>query len=184
MVSKLVGQLARIPLPLGIRSLVYLVGGSLFGVNFSEILYPLESFSTWNEFFSRKVIPRVVDKTQFSLVSPADSVLLSLTEVTADSTLLVKDVNYSVANFITGQYGLTYTEEQISNLRYNKNTKLFSLLFYLSPKDYHRFHSMANCTIFEQIHVGGLLYPVKDSYIGRVTVVVPYCRASTRSTSA
>ena len=100
--------------------------------------------------------------------------------MTSDSTLLIKNVNYSVANFITGQHGLTYTEEQISKLRRNKNTKLFSLLFYLSPKDYHRFHSMANCTIFERVHVGGLLYPVKDSFIGKVSVGLCHHRASTK----
>lgn len=169
-VSRFVGQLASVPLPPGLRSVIYFVGGSLFGVNFSEILYSLESFKTWNEFFSRKIVPRVVDKTQFALLVPADSVFLSMAEIKSDSTLLVKDVNYSVANFITGQYGLSYTDEQIKGLRKYNNTKLYSLLFYLSPKDYHRYHSMANCTVFERIHVGGLLYPVKDSYIGRVSV--------------
>lgn len=157
-------------LPPIVRSIVYFVGGSIFGVNFSEILHPLEHFETWNDFFGRKVIPRPIDKTEFSLVSPADSILLKIQEVKSDETILIKDIKYSLGNYLTGIYGHKFKKEEIQKLKQKKNTKLFSLLFYLSPKDYHRYHSMANCTILERVHIGGLLYPVKDTYINRVTV--------------
>lgn len=144
--------------------------GTMFGVNFSEVMYPIEHFKSWNEFFGRQIIPRPIAKTPYSLVSPADSVLLSLQEIKDDSTVLVKGISYSVGNFITGEFNRTFNKKEVDGFRMKKNTRLFSLVFYLSPKDYHRFHSMANCTVFELVHVAGLLFPVKGSYLNKVKV--------------
>jgi phosphatidylserine decarboxylase len=165
MISNFAAKLADCYLPPLIRSVVIYGLGTAFGVNFKDVMFSLEHFTSWNEFFGRKIIPRPIDKTQFALLAPADSKLLSLQEITEDSTILVKSIRYSVGNFLTGEFGKVYNEQDLAKLRFKKNTKLFSLVFYLAPKDYHRFHSMANCTVFERVHVGGLLYPVKDSYL-------------------
>ena len=178
--SKLVGFVSDIYLPPILRTVVIRTMGTMFGVNFSEVLYPLEHFTSWNQFFGRQIIPRPISKTAYSLVAPADSVLLSLQEIHQDSTVLVKGINYSVGNFITGEYNRTFTQKEIDFFRMKKNTKLFSLVFYLAPKDYHRFHSMANCTIFEMVHVAGMLFPVKDSYVTKIKVYTSHPRASTK----
>lgn len=39
------------------------------------------------------------------------------------------------------------------------------MVFYLSPGDYHRFHSPADLTILRHNHIPGHLYPVKLSYV-------------------
>lgn len=118
MITRATRVLANLYLPPIVRTVVIRALGTVFGVNFSDVLYPLEHFTSWNDFFGRKIIPRPIDKTQFSLVSPADSKLLSLQEVTEDSILLIKNIKYSVGNFLTGVHNTAYSEDQISSLKF------------------------------------------------------------------
>jgi len=41
------------------------------------------------------------------------------------------------------------------------------MTFYLSPKDYHRFHTPSDFNINSQFHIYGHLYPVKKGYISK-----------------
>lgn len=38
-------------------------------------------------------------------------------------------------------------------------------MFYLCPGDYHRYHSPADITVKQRIHIAGHLYPVKPSFV-------------------
>ena len=55
----------------------------------------------------------------------------------------MKGVEYSLGEFLTG-YPLAMTREQIQSMKKNPQNKLQQVIFYLSPGDYHRFHSPAN----------------------------------------
>jgi phosphatidylserine decarboxylase len=39
--------------------------------------------------------------------------------------------------------------------------------FYLSPKDYHRYHLPYDCNITKLIHIPGKLYPVNFRYLNK-----------------
>jgi phosphatidylserine decarboxylase len=41
----------------------------------------------------------------------------------------------------------------------------FIVIFYLSPGDYHRYHSPVDFTARKRLHVAGFLKPVKISYL-------------------
>ena len=45
------------PLPPYLREYIYRAFGFLYGVNFNEIAEPLNSFRTFNQFFTRELIP-------------------------------------------------------------------------------------------------------------------------------
>jgi phosphatidylserine decarboxylase len=45
--------------------------------------------------------------------------------------------------------------------------KLFYMVIYLSPGDYHRFHAPAVHTALYRRHIAGYLSPVKPSYVRR-----------------
>jgi phosphatidylserine decarboxylase len=45
--------------------------------------------------------------------------------------------------------------------------KLFYMVIYLAPSDYHRFHSPAICTAEYRRHIAGYLDPVKPAYVNK-----------------
>ena len=166
--SKVTDSLANLYLPPGVRTVVIKGLGTAFGVNFSEVVDPIESFPTWNHFFGRRIIPRPIDTTEGALLAPADSKVLSVMEIKSDEALVVKGINYSLGNFLSGKFGRVYDEADLAKLHRKKHTKLYSVIFYLAPRDYHRYHSMAECTVTQIVHVRGLLFPVKESYLEKV----------------
>ena len=108
-VSRMTGCLTSMPLPPYLRGLLYRAFGSLYGVNFAEILVDdLNSFRTFNQFFTRelKANSRVIDAPEdhSSLVSPCDGKVLSFGEVnTLDSTMdCIKGHTYRLDEFLFG----------------------------------------------------------------------------------
>lgn len=55
--------------------------------------------------------------------------------------------------------------QQISNKVKRRGNSLKFVLFYLSPGDYHRYHSAATWTTDFRRHIAGKLMPVKPSYV-------------------
>ena len=54
--------------------------------------------------------------------------------------------------------------------RLEKNLTFYCVL-YLSPGDYHRFHSPGTLTLKERWHIVGYLNPVKPSYLNTHIVI-------------
>ena len=56
--SRMTGRLTNMPLPPYIRGGIYSAFGKLYGVNFNDILVQdLNSFRTFNQFFTRELHP-------------------------------------------------------------------------------------------------------------------------------
>ena len=105
------------------------------------------------------------------LVAPADSKVLSIAEVKDDSVFLVKNRTYGFSELITGKRQISTNEELVNRMKTNKDNKLYSVVFYLSPGDYHRYHSPADLVIKQRIHIAGYLVPVKTSYVENNDVI-------------
>lgn len=82
-----------------------------------------------------------------------------------DSVVIVKGVSYSLTELVTGVTNTNTSPDFINRLKKNKNNKLYSIVFYLCPGDYHRYHSPADLEVKQRIHIAGYLYPVKPSYV-------------------
>lgn len=50
----------------------------------------------------------------------------------------------------------------------NINTGLHSIIFYLAPGDYHRYHCPVDFTAKSRLHIPGKLCPVKESNLKKV----------------
>jgi phosphatidylserine decarboxylase len=160
----------RIPIPPYLRTLIYTQFGKAYNLKFEDMVEPLESYTTFNQFFTRAVKPRNIPQTDDSLVVPGDSVLLSLNKVTGNDVVLAKSVKYSLGHFLTGEFGKSFTKKDVDALKSNSENDLYSMVFYLAPGDYHRYHSMANSVLNNRIHVAGELYTVKDTFVSTYSV--------------
>jgi phosphatidylserine decarboxylase len=154
-----------------LRNTLYGWFASSYGVNMDEIVEPVDSFPRFVDFFTRKIHPREVDQNANVLVSPADSKVLSFTEVTGNDVLLVKDIKYNLAEFLTGNKSAEegrLIQDMLS--RTAEGNKLYSVIFYLSPGDYHRYHSSVDFEVDYRNHIAGHLWPVKVDYVSSKSV--------------
>ena len=65
---------------------------------------------------------------------------------------------------MTGLKDYQIKDEILETMKKNNGT-LYSVIFYLAPGDYHRFHSPCDQIIGKTSYITGKLLPVKESYI-------------------
>ena len=163
--SFITGKIAIINIPISLRENIFNLYIKTFGVDKEDILEPLNSFSNLQEFFTRRVKKREIDYNPKKILSPADSRVLSFTKINSDEVLLIKNKKYSLCEFYTGKENCKYTIDEITNLKKNKENDLYSIIFYLSPGDYHRYHFPFDYKITKAIYIPGFLKPVNKPMI-------------------
>ncbi|TFK49776.1 hypothetical protein OE88DRAFT_1662429 [Heliocybe sulcata] len=128
-------------------------------LNVNEILEPINSFKTFNQFFYRKLKPdaRPVESPddQTRLVSAADCRLMTFETVNEATKLWIKGREFTVARLL----GDTYKDQAE---RYNGGALA---IFRLAPQDYHRFHSPVDGTIGPMSYIAGEYYTVNPQAI-------------------
>lgn len=136
------------------------------------MVLPLEEYNNFQEFFTRRVKEREIPEDKNLLIAPADSKILQIAEVKGDENILVKNINYSLGEFLTGINGYKMDGEVFDSLKKSedKKSKIYQVIFYLNPGDYHRYHSPADMLVKRSWHILGYLAPVKESYIGKTPV--------------
>ena len=123
----------------------------MYGINFSEMKHPnLNFYESFNKFFTRelkegaRIITNPKEKTAIS--SPCDGRVLTCGEIsTADNTIdCVKGRSYRLDEFMLGfRDELDKSVPGLIKSVLDKGNKLFYMVIYLAPSDYHRFHSPA-----------------------------------------
>jgi phosphatidylserine decarboxylase len=134
----------------------------------------LRFYETFIRFFTRELKEGArtitAPNNATSICSPCDGRVLSFGEVcTADATIdCVKGRSYRLDEFMLGvRDDQEKTIPALIKSVNERGNKLFSMVIYLAPSDYHRFHSPALCTANYRRHIAGYLDPVKPSYVGR-----------------
>jgi len=150
LVSRMAGHVASVSLPGPLRRAQIKSFGRTFGVNFDEVKEPLESFHSVQDFFTRELKDgaRPVDAATDAFVSPCDGAWGESGIVEDGMVLQVKGRPYRLAELLGD-------EEEAR--RYEGGA--FATL-YLSPKDYHRFHSPADLEVKAARYLPGTLWPV------------------------
>jgi phosphatidylserine decarboxylase len=123
----------------------------LFGVDLEEAAEPLEAFSSFNAFFTRRLRDgaRPVDSSAGGVVSPSDSVLSGMGSLPADGRLeQVKGRSYALG-------ALLGSPEDAAPFGKGCYATL-----YLSPAMYHRVHSPVAGRVVAWRYVPGRLFPV------------------------
>jgi phosphatidylserine decarboxylase len=151
--SAFAGTLAGLPTPRPLRPLALKAFGRAFGVDFDEVKEPLDSFPSLNAFFTRELKDgvRPVDADADALVAPCDGAWGASGTITDDTALQLKGRPYSVRMM----------------LHDDEKARLFDggtfATLYLSPRDYHRFHSPCAGDVVGLRYVPGALWPVNGA---------------------
>ncbi|KAJ7111800.1 phosphatidylserine decarboxylase-domain-containing protein [Mycena epipterygia] len=129
------------------------------GLKVDEILEPLDSFKTFNQFFYRKLKPsaRPIEQPDdpYRLVSAADCRFMAFESVTEATRLWIKGREFTVGRLL----GDAYKHEAD---RYAGGALA---IFRLAPQDYHRFHSPVDGKIGNMTYIAGEYYTVNPQAI-------------------
>lgn len=137
---------------------------SLMGLDMSEFYAPA-SYKTLNKLFTRNLR----EARHFSLdgsdfISPCDSLISECGDLDESYALQIKGMEYSTDDLL----GENFTKEEKERVH---NGQFIN--FYLSPKDYHRYHIPMNLKVLKAVHIPGKLYPVNmPSLKGRLNLFI------------
>lgn len=119
-------------------------------IDSSEFVKPVEAFSSFNDFFVRKLKAEARPLAQGEKVAimPADGRYRFVSDVTAQSSFLVKGQSFSLEHFV---------QDKKLAKRYQGGSLA---LCRLAPCDYHRFHFAFDCTPTQARLIQGPLFSV------------------------
>lgn len=142
--SRYFGKFASHQFPKWFQKIVNKSYVKIFDIDLSEF-EPLENYPTLNALFTRELkTPRSFDSNPQIIISPCDSLIMEQGRVQDNTALQIKGMDYCVRELlgegVDGEY--------------------FYTNFYLSPKDYHRFHAPSDMYIEEIRYFAGELLPV------------------------
>jgi phosphatidylserine decarboxylase len=120
------------------------------GADLSEVRDPIESFRCLQDFFTRALAAdaRPIDPDRDAIVAPCDGAWGAAGTVERGTLLQVKGRPYSLAALL----GNETAAAPFDGGRY--------ATFYLSPRDYHRFHAPCAVTVVHATYLPGTLWPV------------------------
>lgn len=157
-ISNLFHKFATTQFPETIQNLINTAYVKFLGLDMLEFKAP-SSYKTLNELFTRELVQphnRHIDHSLDHFISPSDSFVKAQGRCNGDTALQIKGMEYSIKELLT---------DKISDENYEKIIDGDFINLYLSPKDYHRYHSAYDCKVTKLIHVPGKLYPVNFKYL-------------------
>ncbi|MGM0622481.1 MAG: phosphatidylserine decarboxylase [Campylobacterota bacterium] len=155
-VSRLFGKFATTKFPPFLQKLINKTYVKLMHLDMSEFQDP-NRYETLNKLFTRKLLQNRVFEEGF--ISPVDAFITKAGSVKDGELFQIKGHSYSLDALLTDNY----SKELIASLEGGKYAN-----FYLSPKDYHRYHIPFDMRIKSATYVPGKLYPVNFTYLQKV----------------
>ncbi|KAH8584982.1 phosphatidylserine decarboxylase [Cryptosporidium sp. chipmunk genotype I] len=175
--SRFLGKLLNIYLPVSIRRKIYgflinnylYTDSSLSGCSKDEKIKKfeekhassLDSYKSIGELFTRSIRPSEIVFQDFedpnSISSPCEGRIIEFGEINSDKCVQVKSSTFKVSELL---------QENFDSLVDSSN--LYYAIIYLSPKDYHRFHSPSNIEIRSVRHISGECFPVFKGIASRL----------------
>lgn len=148
--SRAMGRFASIAWPGPIQRAEIRLFARLAGVDLAEARDEVGDFATLQQFFTRALAPgaRPIDGGEDVLVSPCDGAWGATGRIDEGTLLQVKGRRYRVADLLGHEaWAANYEGGTFATL-------------YLSPRDYHRFHTPAAGRITRLDYLPGALWPV------------------------
>ncbi len=153
------GKIASTDFPGFIQLLVNNLYVKVTGVDL-DAFYQAGHYKNLNALFTRELrFEREFSKDPKAVISPSDSLISSMGEIKEGEALQIKGFEYSISELLTKHIDSEEIEDMNGGQFIN---------FYLSPKDYHRYHVPMNMSVRRAIHVPGALYPVNFKYLKKV----------------
>lgn len=170
LISNGFGAFASKAFPLPIQKIINQSYVKLMGLDMSEFQEPKE-YKTLNKLFTRKLQePRAIHSDPKVLVSPVDALVTDYGKITSGRAYQIKGMEYSLEEMFGTHHKAA--AQAVDGGQF--------LNLYLSPKDYHCYHTPDLLTIKSLTHIPGKLYPVnfpllrnkKDLFIENERVII------------
>jgi phosphatidylserine decarboxylase len=169
-ISNIFGKFASTEFPSIIQHTINATYVKLMGLDMSEFREP-STYKTLNKLFTRAFeIPREIPDGKSKLLCGVDALITDAGTITEGRAYQIKSMSYSIEEL----FGENHKEavEKVEGGEF--------INFYLSPKDYHRYHMPMDLKILSLTHIPGKLYPVnfpllrnkKDLFIENERVVI------------
>lgn len=153
--SRVFGKFARCEFIAPLQWLINSVYVKLFHIDLSEF-DRLSSYKSLNALFTRALkINRGFDESPSVLIAPSDSLITESATSAQKQALQIKGMSYSIEELL-GQ---------------KLESELFYINFYLSPRDYHRYHAPCDMEILELRYFSGELLAVNEPSLKKHTAV-------------
>ena len=142
----------------------------LMGLDMSEFREP-STYKTLNKLFTRAFeIPRPIPEEKSKLISGVDALITDAGTIVDGKAYQIKGMSYNIEELF-GEHHKEAVEKVEGGEFIN---------FYLSPKDYHRYHMPMDLQVLSLTHIPGKLYPVnfpllrnkKDLFIENERVIL------------
>lgn len=150
-ISQVFGRFASKEYPDPIQKVINNTYVRMMGLDMREFDAP-ESYPTLNALFTRKIKDkRVFSAEPRDVISPCDSLITECGAIHENLALQIKGMNYSVDAFLGAHISDAYKKSIHNGIFVN---------FYLSPRDYHRYHAPMDMQVLGAVHIPGKLFPV------------------------
>jgi phosphatidylserine decarboxylase len=111
-------------------------------------------YSSLNRLFTRELQKsRTFSEDENVVISPTDSQITAFGKIEDNTALQIKGMEYSVEGLLGKK------DEKLDGGQF--------INFYLSPRDYHHYHTPLSGEIRKIVHFRGKLYPVNTPYLKR-----------------
>ncbi|MFA6136662.1 MAG: phosphatidylserine decarboxylase [Sulfurimonas sp.] len=150
-ISQCFGKFASKEFPKWFQKVVNGSYVGLMGLDMREFHAP-STYNSLNALFTRKLR----EDRKYSLdgddfISPCDSWISECGDLSDEYALQIKGMQYRCDEFL----GEHFTQDE-KNVVHNGTF----INFYLSPKDYHRYHMPTNLKVLKAVHIPGKFFPV------------------------
>ena len=151
LISQNFGKFASAEFPTWFQNIVNTSYVKLMGLNMAEFYHP-SKYKTLNKLFTRELrVERRFSKDANDFISPCDSWISELGNINDVDALQIKGMRYDAQDVL----GKHFTQDEKNIIKDGQ-----FINFYLSPKDYHRYHIPCDLTVLKAVHIPGKFYPV------------------------
>ncbi len=153
--SSYFGKFASKEFPKPIQNFINNSYVKLLGLDMREFLAPSEYKSLKELFIRAYKKPKEIDACITSVVSPCDAQIVGVGKIKQNKAYQIKTMEYKINELLDIMPSSKVLEEgEFIN-------------FYLSPKDYHRYHMPFDVRVLSVKYIPGKLYPVNLPFLKR-----------------
>ncbi|MDD2790558.1 MAG: phosphatidylserine decarboxylase [Sulfurimonas sp.] len=150
-ISQSFGKFASKKFPTWFQKVVNGSYVSLMGLDMREFHAP-STYKSLNALFTRRLREeRIYSLAAEDFISPCDSFISECGVIQEDYALQIKGMRYKCEELLGSEFSAD-EKNIISDGTF--------INFYLSPKDYHRYHMPTNTKVLKAVHIPGKFYPV------------------------
>ena len=164
------GKFASKAFPSPVQNFINVGYVKLMGLDMSEFREP-STYKTLNKLFTRAFEnPKPLPKDESKLISGVDALITDAGTIVDGTAYQIKGMSYNIEELFGA-----YHKEAVEKVEGGE-----FINFYLSPKDYHRYHMPMDLQVLSLTHIPGKLYPVnfpllrnkKDLFIENERVIL------------